>query len=51
MTHLLDLTGDEIAELDDSEFRALVAKLCESQLSRAGLPGSRLSSNRRYSKC
>lgn len=40
MTHLLDLTGDDIAKLDDSEFRELVAKLCEAQLSRAGFPAT-----------
>lgn len=37
MTHMLDLTGEEIAELDDSEFRELVAKLCEAQLTKVGL--------------
>lgn len=38
MSHVLDLTGDDIAQLDDSDFRALVARLCEAELVKQGLP-------------
>ena len=37
MTHLLELSGDDVARLTDSDLRSLVAKLCEAQLERQGL--------------
>ena len=38
MTHLLDISGDDVAELDDSNLRTLVGMLCEADLTKRGLP-------------
>lgn len=37
---MFDITGDEIALLNDSELRTLIGRLCEAELSRRGLPVS-----------
>lgn len=38
--HLFDINGSHIARLDDSDLRTLVARLCEAELRRSGLPVS-----------
>lgn len=38
MTNLLEITGDDIARLDDAELRALIGLLCEADYRLAGLP-------------
>lgn len=38
MSDLLDVTGDDIARLDDSSLRTLVGLLCEADYRSAGLP-------------
>lgn len=38
MSNLLEITGDDIARLDDAELRALVGLLCEADYRLAGLP-------------
>lgn len=38
MSHLLDITGDDIARLGDAELRALIGLLCEADYRLAGLP-------------
>lgn len=40
MDLVFDITGSHIAELDDSDLRTLVARLCEAELRRSGLPVS-----------
>lgn len=35
---MFDIVGSHIAELNDSDLRTLVARLCEAELRRAGLP-------------
>jgi hypothetical protein len=35
---MLEITGSQIAKLDDEDLRTLVAKLCEAELSRCRLP-------------
>jgi hypothetical protein len=35
---MLDITGKDIADLDDTDLRTLVARLCEAELRRNGLP-------------
>ncbi len=37
---MLELTGDDIAALNDDDLRTLIARLCEAELSKAGLPTS-----------
>lgn len=37
---MLELTSDDIANLTDSDLRALVARLCEAELMRRGLSTS-----------
>ena len=38
MPNLLEITGDDIARLDDEELRALIGLLCEADYRIAGLP-------------
>ena len=38
MSNLLEITGDDIAQLDDAELRALIGLLCEADYRLAGLP-------------
>ena len=38
MSNLLEITGDDIARLDDAELRALIGLLCEADYRLAGLP-------------
>lgn len=38
MSNLLEITGDDIARLNDAEFRALIGLLCEADYRLAGLP-------------
>jgi len=38
MANLLEITGDDIARLDDAELRALIGLLCEADYRLAGLP-------------
>lgn len=38
MTHLLELSGDDVAQLTDTDLRSLVAKVCEAQIEQLGLP-------------
>jgi len=38
MPNLLEITGDDIARLDDAELRALIGLLCEADYRLAGLP-------------
>ncbi|MEO8807498.1 MAG: hypothetical protein ABI433_15565 [Burkholderiaceae bacterium] len=38
MNHFLDIVGDDVALLGDVALREVVARLCESELSRRGLP-------------
>lgn len=37
---MLELTGDDIAALNDDDLRTLIARLCEAELTKAGLPTS-----------
>lgn len=37
---MFEITGDDIAKLKDADLRTLVARLCEAELHRAGLPVS-----------
>ncbi len=37
---MFDIEGSHIAELNDSDLRTLVARLCEAELRRNGLPVS-----------
>jgi len=38
MQNLLEITGDDIALLDDAELRTLIGLLCEADYRLAGLP-------------
>ena len=38
--HRLEITSDDIAQLNDEDLRSLVARLCESEARRRGLPAS-----------
>ena len=38
MSNLLDITGDDIAQLADAELRELIGLLCEADYRSAGLP-------------
>ncbi len=38
MSKLLEITGDDIAQLDDTELRTLIGLLCEADFRLAGLP-------------
>jgi hypothetical protein len=38
MSNLFEITGDDIARLDDAELRALIGLLCEADYRLAGLP-------------
>jgi len=38
MSNLLEITGDDIARLDDAELRVLIGLLCEADYRLAGLP-------------
>ncbi len=38
MVHILDITGDDIALLDDTDLRTLIGLLCEADYRSAGLP-------------
>jgi len=38
MTHLLDVTADDIAKLNDADLRTVVARLCLAELGSQGLP-------------
>lgn len=40
MTNLLEITGEDVARLDDSELRSLIGLLCEADFRRAKLPCS-----------
>lgn len=40
MSELLDITGDDIALLNDSDLRELIGRLCEADFRLAGLPTS-----------
>ena len=40
MTSVFDITGSHISQLNDTDLRTLVARLCEAELYRAGLPVS-----------
>jgi len=35
---MFDIDGSHIAELNDTDLRTLVARLCEAELRRTGLP-------------
>lgn len=37
-TDLLDVTGEDVALLDDKQLRALIGRLCEAEVERAGMP-------------
>ncbi len=37
---LLDISGDDIAQLGDGDLRSLVARLCEAEMRRQGFPTS-----------
>src|ERR1044071_4187789 len=38
MSNLLDITGDDIAQLTDADLRTLIGLLCEADYRSAGLP-------------
>jgi hypothetical protein len=38
MPNLLEITGDDVARLDDADLRALIGLLCEADYRLAGLP-------------
>jgi hypothetical protein len=38
MPNPLEITGDDIAHLDDSDLRTLIGRLCEEDYREAGLP-------------
>ena len=41
-SEILEISGEQVAKLNDADLRELVARLCEAELRRCGLPGSTL---------
>ena len=47
---MFEITGDDIAALNDTDLRTLVGRLCEAELRRGGLPVSAVTYGGNYAR-